>query len=333
MALKTNKERAPRNRTINLTKQELNKYRERFHSLQAAVRIGDICNTIICQDVFDALPHLPPDSVDLVIADPPYSIAKDFRSQSCSERSLEEYEHWLRKWIPDVPALLKPHGSFYICGDWRSSAAIHMVLRDYFHVQNRITWQREKGRGAKYNWKNCSEDIWFCTKSHDYTFNVEEVKLKRTVRAPYTDKRGQPKDWAQTSHGRFRLTHPSNFWNDITVPFWSMPENTDHPTQKPEKLLAKLVLASSNKGNLILDLFSGSGTASVVAKKLDRNYIGIEVDEVYCALAEKRLDLAEEDQTIQGYADGVFWERNTKRLQQKARNKDKNDKMTSNRLF
>jgi site-specific DNA-methyltransferase (adenine-specific) len=120
-----------------------------------------------------------------------------------------------------------------------------------------------------------------------------------------------PKDWEESEAGRFRLTHPSNLWTDLTVPFWSMPENTDHPTQKPEKLLAKIILASSHPGEVVLDPFLGSGTTSVVAKKLGRRYIGIEIDEMYCCLAEKRLELAEADNSIQGYADGVFWERNS----------------------
>ena len=163
----------------------------------------------------------------------------------------------------------------------------------------------------KSNWKNASEDIWFCTMSNEYTFNVDAVKLKRRVIAPYTDN-GQPKDWEETRQGRFRLTHPSNLWTDLTVPFWSMPENTDHPTQKPEKLLAKLILASSNFGDVVLDPFLGSGTTSVVAKKLGRHYVGIELDEIFCCLCEKRLTMAEVDTRIQGYEDGVFWERNSK---------------------
>ena len=95
------------------------------------------------------------------------------------------------------------------------------------------------------------------------------------------------------------------------MPFWSMPENTPHPTQKPEKLLAKIILASSVENDLILDPFLGSGTTAVVAKKLNRRFAGIERDENYCLLAEKRLALAERDKTIQGFADGVFWERNS----------------------
>jgi site-specific DNA-methyltransferase (adenine-specific) len=96
-----------------------------------------------------------------------------------------------------------------------------------------------------------------------------------------------------------------------------MPENTDHPTQKPEKLIAKLILASSNPGDVVLDPFLGSGTTSVVAKKLGRRFVGIETDEHYCVLAEKRLALAEADDSIQGFSDGVFWERNTLAVQRK----------------
>jgi site-specific DNA-methyltransferase (adenine-specific) len=178
-------------------------------------------------------------------------------------------------------------------------------------VRNRITWEREKGRGASRNWKSCSEDVWFCTVTDRYTFNLEAIKLRRRVLAPYTDEQGDPKGWDRAEGAGFRLTHPSNLWTDLTVPFWSMPENTDHPTQKPEKLLAKVILASSNPGDVIFDPFLGSGTSSVVAKKLGRHYIGVEIDELFCCLAEKRLAMAESDPRIQGYADGVFWERNT----------------------
>ena len=105
--------------------------------------------------------------------------------------------------------------------------------------------------------------------------------------------------------------NPSNLWTDISVPFWSMPENTDHPTQKPEKLLAKIILASSEENGVVFDPFLGSGTTVAVAKKLNRQFFGVEIDEEYCCLAEKRLELAGLQSNIQGYSDGVFWERNT----------------------
>ena len=127
--------------------------------------------------------------------------------------------------------------------------------------------------------------------------------------APYKEN-GEPKDWTETADGKFRDTCPSNFWDDISVPYWSMAENTAHPTQKPEKLIAKFILASSDKGDVVLDPFSGSGTTSVVAKKLGRKYIGIEQNPDYCAWTEYRLVRAETDKTIQGFKGGVFWERN-----------------------
>jgi len=102
-----------------------------------------------------------------------------------------------------------------------------------------------------------------------------------------------------------------------------MPENTDHPTQKPEKLIAKLILASCPENGIVLDPFLGSGTTSVVAKKLGRKYIGIDMNEEYCIWAEKRLAQADTDKTIQGYSGGVFWERNTLNLQMSEQKKDK----------
>jgi site-specific DNA-methyltransferase (adenine-specific) len=249
---------------------------------------------------------------DLLIVDPPYNLNKSFNQRTFNRVPLAEYEAWLDSWLSKIVSTLKPTASVYICGDWQSTAAIQQVMERYFILRNRITWEREKGRGAKTNWKNSSEDIWFGTMSDDYTFNVEAVKLKRRVLAPYTDQEGQPKDWIDGNQGRFRLTHPSNLWTDLTVPFWSMPENTDHPTQKPEKLLAKIILASSNPGDLVFDPFLGSGTTSVVARKLERQFVGVEIDEIYACLAEKRLALAEADKRIQGYEDGVFWERNSK---------------------
>ena len=146
--------------------------------------------------------------------------------------------------------------------------------------------------------------------SKNYFFNVDAVKLKRKVLAPYRQN-GKPKDWQAEHDGNYRVTHPSNVWTDISIPFWSMPENTDHPTQKPEKLLAKLLLASSKPGDMIFDPFAGSGTTAVAAKKLRRRFVCVEINNEYCCWAQKRLHQAAPGDAIQGYADQVFWERNT----------------------
>ncbi|MCI0622245.1 MAG: site-specific DNA-methyltransferase [Acidobacteria bacterium] len=306
-----NKYRAPRNRTLGFSDTERAVLVSRLLHVAHPLTAEELLGRTICQNLADVLPHLPSQFVDLLIIDPPYNLDKSFNGSSFKSQSPEGYAEWIDSWLGMLRTVLKPTASLYVCCDWRCSSAVEQVAGRYFHIRNRITWEREKGRGALRNWKNCSEDIWFFTVSNEYTFNVEAVKLKRRVIAPYTDEDGAPRDWTKTDNGGFRLTCPSNLWTDISVPFWSMPENTDHPTQKPEKLIAKLVLASSNPGDVVLDPFLGSGTTSVVAKKLGRMFTGIEIDEFYCCLTEKRLTLADEDDSIQGYHDGVFWERNS----------------------
>lgn len=308
------KSRAPRNRTLTLSTEELEQYQQRLLKLKDTVEVEAVLNQTINQDLLEILDKLPTGFVDLLFVDPPYNLTKTFGDTEFKERSLSAYQEWLESWLPQLLKTLKPTASVYICGDWHSAAAIHLVAEKYLTVRNCITWEREKGRGANANWKNCSEQIWFCTVSNQYTFNIDAVKLKRRVMAPYTNAQGKPKDWQKTKQGNYRLTHPSNLWTDLTIPFWSMPENTDHPTQKPEKLLAKIILASSNAGDVVLDPFMGSGTTSVVAKKTGRNYVGIERDLDYCCLAEKRLAIASENPAIQGYAEGVFWERNSLKI-------------------
>jgi len=310
--------KAGRNRTTDLTVEEGGEYLARCIGVDTDVTVEQITNRTICGDAFSVLPHLPEKSVDLLIADPPYNLDKDFHGNRFKRSSDAAYAEYTEDWVRCVRPLLKENATIYVCCDWRSSAVISTVLQKYFRVQNRITWQREKGRGALHNWKNAMEDIWFATVSAEYTFHVEDVKIRRRVIAPYRVN-GKPKDWEETEDGNFRNTYPSNFWDDISVPYWSMPENTAHPTQKPEKLLAKLILASSDPGDFVFDPFLGSGSTSVVAKKLGRRYAGIEQNEQYCVWAEKRLEMADEDSSIQGYTDGVFWERNTEFIQRKIR--------------
>lgn len=303
--------KAGRNKTIDISVEEGKKYLERCISISGNTTLEEVLDKTIYGDTFDMLKFLPEKSVDLLIVDPPYNLDKNFHGNKFKKTSDEMYEEYTESWISLVKPLLKDEATIYVCCDWQSGTAIHQALQKHFYIQNRITWQREKGRGALSNWKNGMEDIWFATNSKNYTFNVEAVKSRRRVIAPYRVD-GKPKDWEETEQGNFRNTYPSNFWDDISIPYWSMAENTAHPTQKPEKLLAKLILASSNPGDVILDPFLGSGSTSVTAKKLGRHYIGIEQNEQYCVWTEKRLEMAETDTTIQGYADGVFWERNTK---------------------
>ena len=310
--------KAPKNKTIDLDLDKGRDYLDRCVHVDGPVALEAVLDRTVCGDCFEVLPLLPRGCADLLIADPPYNLTKDYHGARFHRMDAAAYADYTVRWLEAALPVLKPGGSVYVCCDWRSSLVIGPVLEERLRLRSRITWQREKGRGAAHNWKNALEDIWFATLSEDYYFDADAVRQRRRVLAPYRQD-GQPKDWAETADGRFRDTAPSNFWDDLSIPYWSMPENTAHPTQKPEKLMAKLILASCPPGGVVLDPFLGSGSSAVTAKKLGRHFLGIEQNSRYCVWCEKRLELAEQDPAIQGYTDGVFWERNTYALQKKAK--------------
>ena len=230
---------------------------------------GPVPEGLWCGDGLEGLRRAP--AADLIVADPPYDAPME----------------WHAEWIGRAAHALREGGSIYVCCDWEMSGGIHSLLAQRFVVRNRITWKRDKGRGAKRNWKQNMEDVWFATKGDDYVFNL--VKWRKKVIAPYRQD-GRPKDWQEEDGERVRLTHPSNIWTDLCVPFWSMPENTPHPHQKPEKLIERVVEASSRPGDLVIDPFAGSGTTAVVARRLGRRFIGFEQDPEWVRLAFKRLE-------------------------------------------
>ncbi len=303
------KQKSKRNKTIDFGLDEAGKYLQNAIYFTKDLAFKDMINKNIIGDTFEVLKNVEDESIDLIIVDPPYNLRKNYHGNIFTEKDSKTYEKYTRTWIEMVKDKLKENASMYVCCDWKSSLIIGPILLEYFNVRNRITWQREKGRGSKNNWKNSMEDIWYVSKGDDFTFNIDKLKQRKRVLAPYKEG-GKAKDWKEGDNGKYRDTYPSNFWDDISIPFWSMEENTGHPTQKPEKLIAKLILASSNEGDLILDPFAGSCTTSVTAKKLSRRYIGIEQNELYVAWGEKRLENAKKNPTIQGYEDGIFYERN-----------------------
>ncbi len=305
------KEKAERNKTIDFSLEDGKEYLSKcITTADCLDELEKVRNQFIVGDCMEIMDQLPRKFVDLLVVDPPYNLEKDYHGNKFNKKNQDDYREYTIAWIEKVAPLLKDDASIYVCCDWKSSLVIGDVLYQYFRVHNRITWQREKGRGAKRNWKNAMEDVWFATVGNNYTFNLDAVKIRKKVIAPYKVG-GKPKDWEETANGNFRNTCPSNFWDDISIPYWSMPENTAHPTQKPEKLIAKFILASSNEGDVVFDPFAGSGTTAVTAKKLKRNYVVIEQNHLYGAWAQKRLEMAEKDDSIQGYSNGVFWERNS----------------------
>lgn len=313
------KNRAPRNRTLSCSTDELEKFSAQFLEPGRLVAATDLSEQVICGDIFKVACHLPHKFVDLLILDPPYNLSKNYNGMLFREKQKSEYQDWFGNLIQIIKPCLTSDATIYVCSDWRTSTLISPILEKRFKVRNRITWEREKGRGSKDNWKNNTEDIWYCTMSDNFHFDIEAVKIKKKVIAPYRIN-GKPKDWNEELTGNYRLTHPSNIWSDITVPFWSMPENTDHPTQKPEKLIAKLILASSKLGGFVFDPFLGSGTTAAVATKLGRKWAGVDVNREYLCWTLKRVERAKASNEIQGYVNGLFWERNSLSEQNKQPN-------------
>ena len=298
-----------RNKTLMLTKEETQRLFGRcVLSRDVTGDLSGITDRIVCGDAFEVAKRLPEKAFDLMIVDPPYNLTKNYGGEKFYKTNGDEYAEFTEKWIRAFYPALKPTASVYVCCDFMSGVTIAPLLEKFFKIRSRITWQREKGRGAKNNWKNGMEDVWFCTVGDEYYFDLAAVKQRRRVLAPYRDN-GEPKDWFVENGEKYRDTCPSNFWDDITVPYWSMSENTAHPTQKPEKLVAKLMLASSGNGDFVLDPFAGSGTTAAVAKKLGRRFTVIERNPEYCAWGEKRLERAGTDPAIQGYEEGVFYAR------------------------
>ncbi|MFL6468021.1 MAG: DNA methyltransferase, partial [Pyrinomonadaceae bacterium] len=184
------KQRAPRNRTLDVSGSERANLRRFLIRRVDPAKFPD--HAFVHADAFKTLAKLPRASFDLLFADPPYNLTKSFGKEKFRQTESETYERWLDSWLSTCAPLLKPTASIYICGDWRSSAAVQRAGSKYFKLQNRITWEREKGRGAKRNWKNAAEDIWFFTVSDKFTFNLEKVKQRRRVLAPYREN-GMPK--------------------------------------------------------------------------------------------------------------------------------------------
>ncbi|MDR2490881.1 MAG: site-specific DNA-methyltransferase, partial [Spirochaetaceae bacterium] len=170
------------NRTLTVSGNEQAFLKKRlFFSSKKKITVSQITNKTVCGDLFEIIDLLPVEFIDLLIIDPPYNLDKDFHGLKFSKSNDDVYLEYLKSWFPKIIKTLKPTGSIYICGDWKSTFCLYQIMRDFTIIRNRIIWQREKGRGAKANWKNSCEDIWFGTKTDDYYFDVAAVKQKRRV--------------------------------------------------------------------------------------------------------------------------------------------------------
>ena len=234
------------------------------------------------------------ESVDLVFADPPYNIKKANWDKFDSQ---EEYIRWSMKWIAEVARILKPTGSLYICGYSEILADLKHPAMKYFSGCKWLIWHYRNKANLGNDWGRSHESILHFRKTKKFTLNVDEIRIpygNHTLKYP-----SHPQaESSQYSNGK----RPASIWTpnplgakpkdvlEIPTTCNGMVEKTKHPTQKPEELLRKLVLASSKVGDIILDPFSGSGTTLVVAEQLQRLWLGCEMNEEYNSWAIHRID-------------------------------------------
>ncbi|MCK4291577.1 MAG: adenine-specific DNA-methyltransferase [Planctomycetes bacterium] len=231
------------------------------------------------------------ESIDLVFADPPYNIGKDFNGRRDKWESKESYLNWCYKWLALCISKLKPGGSLYVMTATQNMPYFDIYLRKRMTILSRIVWFYDSsGVQARKYYGSLYEPILFCVKDkNNYTFNADDIMVEaRTgaVRKLIDYRKPVPKVYNSKKV-------PGNVWNIPRVRY-RMEEYEEHPTQKPVALLNRIVTASSHPGDMVLDPFSGTFTTSDVAKKLDRMSIGIEIEEEYVKIGLRRLEICSE---------------------------------------
>ena len=229
-------------------------------------------------------------SVDLIFADPPYSIGKRFASFRDKWPSETAYVRWCEVWLDLCIRKLKPCGSLYVMSSTQCIPYIDLFLRKKMHIASRVIWHYDSsGVQAKRHFGSLYEPILFCVRDKDhYTFNADDIKVEARTGA-----KRKLIDYRKATPTTYNTTKvPGNVWYFTRVRY-RMDEYENHPTQKPESLIERIILASSNPGELVLDPFSGSFTTSAVAKRLGRKSIGIETERDYIKIGLRRCDIQE----------------------------------------
>ena len=240
---------------------------------------------ILHGDVFEGLSSIEDSSVDLIFADPPYNIGKDFDGL-IDFKQENEFLNWCYKWINECHRILKDTGTFYLMNSTQNMPYLDIHCRKKFSIVSRIVWYYDSsGVQAKRYFGSLYEPIIMLVKNpKSYTFNHKaiEIEAKTGAERKLIDYRKSPPQPYNT--GKV----PGNVWNFSRIRY-KMDEYENHPTQKPKALLERVVLASSNKGDTVLDPFSGSFSTGAAANKLKRKFIGIEVNETYLKIGLRRL--------------------------------------------
>jgi adenine-specific DNA-methyltransferase len=250
-------------------------------------------HSIVHGDAIEYLNSIPQESIDLIFADPPYNIGKNFPNNSDKWPSADAYLSWCYQWIELCIKKLKPTGTIYLMAATQNMPYLDLFIRPYLTIMSRIIWYYDSaGVQAKKHYGSLYEPILYAVKNpHNYTFNAEAI----LVEAPTGAKR-KLIDYRKAVPQMYSTTKvPGNVW-EIPRVRYRMPEYENHPTQKPIELLKRIILASSQPGDLVLDLFAGTFTASYIAQQYGRACIGVEIEESYVKIGLRRLNICQEYQ-------------------------------------
>ncbi len=249
-------------------------------------------------DSIQWLQTIDSDSVDLIFADPPYNIKK---ADWDTFESQEIYINWSLGWIKEASRILKPQGTLYICGFSEILADLKHPASKYFNSCRWIVWHYKNKANLGNDWGRSHESILHFRKSKNFIFNVDEVRIpygEHTLKYPshpqaessqYNNGKNDNHVWTPNPAG----AKPKDVL-EIPTTCNGMHEKTPHPTQKPEELLRKIILASSNEGDLVIDPFCGSGTTAVCSEQLKRKWMTCDISFEYLEWASNRLDLVED---------------------------------------
>lgn len=229
---------------------------------------------IITGDALERLKDIESETIDLIIADPPYNLGKDYGNNH-DLRGFDEYLHFSETWLREAHRVLKNEGTIYVFMGVRFISYLYDILNQKLGMffNSWITWHYTQGMGRKKGFSPRHEDILMFNKSEDFKFKLDNIRVPQKYYRRRNNMTGaNPGDVWQFSH-----VHYSN------------PEREDHPTQKPEALIARMILASSDEGDIVLDAFFGSGTTLRVCQILNRICVGIEINPDYVELTRKRL--------------------------------------------
>ncbi|MES2047723.1 MAG: site-specific DNA-methyltransferase [Pseudomonadota bacterium] len=247
------------------------------------------------EDALAGLERIPDGSIDLILTDPPYGLGKDYGNDSDKQASAE-YLAWTERWIDAALPKLKPTGSLYIFLTWRYSPEIFVMLKQRMTMLNEIIWDRRVPSmgGSVRSFTSVHDTIGFFAKDKGHYFDLDAVRI------PYD---------AETKKARSRSIFVGAKWLELGYnpkDVWSVsrihkedPERADHPTQKPLEIIERMVRASCPPGGVVLDLFMGSGTTAIAAKRCGRHFVGFELNPEYCQIIQERLTSSEAEFSVQ----------------------------------